>query len=112
MALDLSKLKAMELPSREIEIEICGEKQKITVSAMSDELALDFRDLRKDNPIYEATMRKHTLVKCAGLTEDEAEILSTKAGDVVADILNAVVDLTTEFEQAREKLVHEAKKKA
>lgn len=109
--IDLTKLKALELPTEEIEIEILGEKQKITISAMGDDISLDFRDIRKENEIYEVKQRKYVLVRCAGFTEDQADILCARAGEVAAVIIGRILDLTDKFDKEREKITEEAKKK-
>jgi hypothetical protein len=111
MPIDLSKLKALELPSKEIEVEILGEVQKVKITAMGDDMSLDIKDIQDSTPIHEVKVRKLFLTRCAGATDEQADILCQRAGNAVARIINAVLDLTSEFDAARDQLRKEAKKK-
>ena len=110
--LDLTKLKALELPSEEIEVEIMGEKQTLTITALGDDMTLDFNDIRKKNELYEVKQRKYALTRCAGLTDEQADLLCAKAGEVVAEIITKILNLTEKFDAERLKIKEEAKKKA
>lgn len=110
--MDLTKLRALELPTKEIEVEVLGEKQKIVISAMGDNISLDIQDIKDANECYEVKMREYLLVKCAGLSEDDAKLICEKAGGVAAVIANAVLDLSDEFDKERVKITQEAKKKS
>ena len=48
--LDLSKLKALELPKKEISVEILGEEQKLEVQAFGDDIWVDISDITEYNP--------------------------------------------------------------
>lgn len=109
--IDLSKLKALELPTKEIEVEILGETQKITITAMSDDIFLDFRDIKKSSDIYEVKQRKLALIRCAGMTEEDADILCAKSGETAAFIIGEILELTEKFEKAKSDITAEAKKK-
>jgi hypothetical protein len=111
MAIDLTKLKALELPTKEIEVEILGEKQTVKVSAMSDDMSLDIRDIQKSGEIYETKTRCYILVSCAGMKPEDAELLCCNDGAAAAAIISAILDLTDEFDKARDKMREEAKKK-
>lgn len=112
MAIDLSKLKALELPKKEIEIDILGEKQKITVSAHSDDLLMSVSDIRdnfKEDAEYRC--RKLFLTSCVeGMTEENADILLKKCLSVSTIIMDAIFDLTEEFDKARKEKTKEAEK--
>ena len=111
MPIDLTKLKALEFPTKEIEVDILGETQKVKITAMSDDLSLDVRDIRNNNSIHEVKVRKLILTKCAGMSEEDADLLCAKDGAAAAKILSAILDLSDEFDAARAKLREEAKKK-
>ena len=49
MALDLTKLKALELPTEEIEIEILGEKQSVTICCPPDTVAVEIAEKAQMN---------------------------------------------------------------
>lgn len=109
--LDLTKLKALELPTKEIEVEILGEKQKVKISAMGDDLTLDIGDLRKKELKSEVKIRRLLLEKCAGLSPEDAALLCTKGGEAAAKIISAILDLSDEFDAARAEIREAAKKK-
>ena len=111
MAIDLTKLKALELPTKEIEVDILGETQKVKISAMSDDLSLDIRDIRNNNTVHEVKVRKLILTKCAGMSDADAELLCQRDGGSAAKIISAILDLSDEFDAARAKIRKEAKKK-
>lgn len=111
MAIDLSKLKALELPSKEIEVEILGEVQKLTITAMGDDLSLDIREMRTELELSEVATRKRLLEKCARLSAEDATILCERDGSAAAKIISAILDLSDEFDAERLKIREEAKKK-
>jgi hypothetical protein len=103
MALDLSKLAALELPKKEIEVNILGDVQKVTVSAFDDGVSLDIADIAEVYPeSQERRVRKKLLCECAGLSEDDAEKLIRYDRNAAFVIVNAVFDLRDEFLKARE----------
>ena len=111
--LDLSKLKALELPKKEIEVEILGEPQKVEISAFGDDIYLELADIKDTNPTNsEYLSRKLLLVKCAGLTEDDAKILLSKDGKAATKILSAIFEITDAFDSERKKIRENAKKKS
>ena len=112
MPIDLTKLKALELPTKEIEVDILGETQKAKITAMSDSLSLDIVDIRNNNTVHEFEMRKLLLTKCAGMSDADAELLCAREGAAAAKIISGILDLTDEFDTARAKLREEAKKKS
>ena len=110
--LDLSKLKALELPKKEIEVEILGEVQKVEISAFGDDIYLELADIKDTNPTNsEYLSRKLLLVKCAGLTDDDAKILLSKDGKAATKIMSAIFEITDAFDLERKKIRENAKKK-
>lgn len=111
MPIDLTKLKALELPTKEIEVDILGETQKVKITAMSDDLSLDIRDIRNNNTVHEVKVRKLILTKCAGMSDADAGLLCAKDGSAAAKIISAILGLSDAFDAARAKIREEAKKK-
>lgn len=109
---DLSKLKALEFPKREIEVEILGEKQHFTVRAYGDAMLLDLADIRAGFPeTAERRWRHSILLTCVdGMTEEGAGLLLERAGEASVVILNEIFNLSDEFNKAREKITEEAEK--
>lgn len=104
--LDLSKLKALELPKKEIEVEILGEVQKVEISALDDESAVRIAAIHETGSIpedeREIRIRKEILkAGVPGITDDEISVLMTKAGAVVTNIMVEIRDLTAEYAKSR-----------
>lgn len=111
--LDLSKLKALEFPKKEVEVEIMGELQKVEVSAFGDDIYLELADIKDSNPTNcEYLSRKILLNKCAGLSEDDAKILLSKDGRAATKILTEIFEITDAFDAERKKIRENAKKKS
>ena len=111
--LDLSKLKALELPKKEVEVEILGELQKVEVSAFGDDIYLELSDIKDSNPTNcEYLSRKILLNKCAGLSDDDAKILLSKDGRAATKILTYIFEITDAFDAERKKIRENAKKKS
>lgn len=111
MTIDLTKLKALELPTKEIDIEVLGDAQKVKIMAMSDEISLNIRDIRDSGEISEVKVRQHLLKSCANFSDEEARLLCQKDGAAVALIISAILDLTEKFDKERARIRKEAKKK-
>jgi hypothetical protein len=111
MALDLSKLSALELPSKEIEVEILGDTQKIRVYAYDDGVSLDIADIADAHPeSQERRVRTMLLIECAKLSSNDAEKLVRYAKDATVEIINAIFDLRKEFVDARNREQEAAQK--
>ena len=110
--LDLSKLDAVRLPSREIEVSVGGgPKQHLTVTCYDDGTALDIGDIDRSFPgESERRIRVMLLQKCAGLSAADAEKLVSLDAKASGEILSAVFDLRDEFSAARKAVTDEAKK--
>lgn len=111
MSIDLSKLRALELPTEEVEVEILGEIQKVKISAMGDDLSLNIREMRDKSDLAEVKTRKHLLINCAGFSAEDAELLCVKCGSAAAKLIGKILDLSDKFDAEREKIRKEAKKK-
>lgn len=111
MSLDLSKLSAMELPSKEIDVKILGDTQKIRVYAYDDGVSLDIADIADAHPeSQERRVRTMLLIECAKLSSNDAEKLVRYAKDATAEIINAIFDLRKEFVDARNREQEAAQK--
>ena len=113
MAIDLSKLKALALPSKEIEAEVLGEKQKVTITAYGDDVSLRMADIMDNYPSEgELRVRLLLLQECAGMSEEDARLYLAKDGKGAAGVLRAIFDLTAEFDKSRLSARDAAKKKS
>lgn len=111
MALDLSKIPAVELPKKEISVTLLGVKQTLTVSAYDDGTSLDIADIAEAHPdSQERRVRKLLLMECAKLDEDTAEKLIRFHREAVYDIINAVFELRNDFVKARQEETEKAQK--
>lgn len=113
--LDLSKLKALELPKKEITVEILGEEQKLEVQALDDETAVRIAAIHETGSIpedeREIRIRKEILkAGVPGITDDEISVLMTKAGAVVTNIMVEIRDLTAEYAKSRSEARSEIEK--
>jgi hypothetical protein len=113
--MDLSKLKALELPTEEIEIEILGESQKVKVSALDDDAALRISSIASgdlDDGKKESMVRRIVLEKgiVPPLSDDDIALLLSRAVSAVTPILTTALKLTKDFVAARESIREEAKK--
>lgn len=116
--MDLSKLEALKLPSKEIEVGIAGDTQKVIVSALDDESSLRITSIMADEKLSEAekqvSIRRLVLSKCIlpALTDAEIDLLMGKAAAEVNLLYITASILTKEFAEARQKTREEAKKKS
>ena len=111
MALDLSKIPAVELPKKDITVDLLGVKQTLTVQSYDDGTSLDIADVAETHPeSQERRVRKLLLVECAGVDEDTAEKLIRYHRDAVYEIVNAIFELRDEFVKARKAETEKAQK--
>lgn len=109
--LDLSKLKALELPKKEITVEILGEKQSLEITAFGDDVSLDISDIVENNKdSAEKKSRLHLLKNCAGLSEVDALCLLKNDGGAASAIIKEIFSLTEDFRKEREKIREQAEK--
>lgn len=126
MSIDLSNLKPIELPTREIEIQIkddydvnqeTGEKtpniQKITVHAISGEGMLSWRNSDRNDPNsveFEARACITALVYGADIPEDKARLLVNYDRETANKISVAVWLLSADFYSAKNQEMESAEK--
>lgn len=104
--LDLSKLKALELPKKEITVEILGEEQKLEVQALDDETAIKIAAIASSDGIGEdekelRARREMLRGGVVGISNDDIDLLMKKAAAVVTQIMLEIRDLTAEYGKAR-----------
>ena len=112
--LDLTKLKALELPTKEIEVEILGEKQKVKITCPGEDLAAAVSAMyavRGEDGTLSVDVIKMFLA--AALPDVDAEDIAviTKRDFKSATIIAAAArDLWTEFIKAKKKCHEETEK--
>lgn len=115
--LDLKKLKALELPKKEIEIEILGDTQKVEIQALDDESALRIAGISSNTSLpdgeREIQIRREILKNgIPGITNDDIDVLAKRAGVISIELMTAIRDLTVEYNDVRNNARKEAKKKS
>ena len=113
--LDLKKLKALELPKKEIAVEILGEEQKLEVQALDDETAIKIAAIAGSEGIgddeKELRARREMLRGgVVGISDDDIDLLMKKAAAVVTKIMIEIRDLTAEYSKARNVTLGEVEK--
>ena len=108
--LDLSKIKAKELPSVDVEVEIAGEKQIVTVHAFGGrgQLALDGMPASANHE----QLSKIALVYGADMDSFVADYLIDNERDAAVKIANAVYRITEKYRKSIQEEAEEAKKKS
>lgn len=104
--MDLSKLKALEMPSEIIEVEICGEKQPVKVFAPDDVVAAKIcgigTDPRRDSADVNLDISRLVLTTCVPeLSEEDVDLLLKKAlSSAVLPIVAKARDLRAKHQEA------------
>lgn len=104
--LDLKKLKALELPKKQISVEILGDEQKLEVQALDDETAIKIAAIAGSEGIgddeKELRARREMLRGgVVGISDDDIDLLMKKAAAVVTKIMIEIRDLTAEYGKSR-----------
>lgn len=113
--LDLKKLKALELPKKEITVEILGDEQKLEIQALNDETAIRIAAIAGSDGIgddeKEVRARREMLRGgVVGISDDDIDLLMKKAASVVTKIMMEIRDLTAEYGKARNATREEVEK--
>ena len=104
--MDLSKLKALEMPSEVIEVEICGEKQPVKVFTPDDDVAAKIfgigTDPRRDSGDVTIDISRLVLTTCVPeLSEEDVDLLLKKAlSSAVLPIVAKARDLRAKHQKA------------
>ena len=104
--LDLKKLKALELPKKEITVEILGDEQNLEVQALDDETAIKIAAIAGSDGIGEdekelRARREMLRSGVVGISDDDIDLLMKKAAAVVTKIMIEIRDLTAEYGNSR-----------
>lgn len=109
--LDLSKLKALELPKKEITVEILGEEQKLEIQAFADDTLLKLSDLKESHAEdFEIKSRNLILKTCTDMNQDDISCLIRMDGNAASEIIKGIFALNDEFNEERHKIRDQAKK--
>ena len=113
--LDLKKLKALELPKKQITVEILGDEQKLEVQALDDETAIKIAAIAGSEGIgddeKELRARREMLRGgVVGISDDDIDLLMKKAAAVVTKIMIEIRDLTAEYGKSRNVTLGEVEK--
>lgn len=116
--LDLKKLKALEMPSEDVEVDILGEKQSVKVTAPDDEVAAILYGVgtekgKSDSEITIGVARV-VLANCVSdITKDDADLLLARAlTTAVLPIVAKARDLRLKFDKAKAEAAKIAEKKS
>lgn len=109
--LDLSKLKALELPKKEITVEILGEEQTLEIRAFADDTLLKLSDLKESHAEnFEIESRNLILKTCTDMSQDDISCLIRMDGNAASEIIKGIFALNDEFNEERRKIRDQAKK--
>ena len=113
--LDLKKLKALELPKKEITVEILGDEQKLEVQALDDETAIKIAAIANSSTTTdedrEVKIRREILRNgVVGISDDDVDVIMKKAAQAATEIMIGIRDLTTEYGESRNATREEIKK--
>lgn len=114
MPIDLTKLKALELPTKEIEVDILGEKQKVKVTCPGDDVAVKVATLyEQKGDSCELTVAVTKIFVSACLPElggDEIDMLIAKDFAAASKIAAAGQKLFRDFAKSKKKASEELEK--
>lgn len=115
--LDLKKLKALELPKKEIAVEILGEEQKLEIQSLDDETAIKIAAIANSatttDEDREVKIRREILRNgVVGISDDDVDVIMKKAAQAATEIMIGIRDLTTEYGESRNATREEIKKKS
>lgn len=113
--LDLKKLKALELPKKQITVEILGDEQKLEIQSLDDETAIKIAAIAGSDGIGEdekelRARREMLRGGVVGISDDDIDLLMKKAAAVVTKIMLEIRDLTAEYGKARNVTLGEVEK--
>lgn len=113
MAIDLTKLKALELPTKEVIAEVLGEKQTVKITTFGYDVSLRIDDLRLNYPgDGEFRVWLLLLTECAGMSPEDAAVYISRDGKAAAALIKEISKFSKEFERVCEEKRAEAKKKS
>ena len=115
MPIDLSKLKALELPTKEIDVEILGDVQKVKIICPGDNTAVAvsacYQEQGKDPYLTETIIRLFLTASLPDITPEDIDMIIAKDFKAATVIAAAARDLLQEFITAKKQEKTKAKKK-
>ena len=112
--MDLTKLRALEMPSKEIEVEILGELQRTTIASLPDNVAvrvMAMREIHGDDPeLATIVIREILLAGAKELTPEDVDLLVARDFAAAAKIAAEIRDLTSQHRKAMDELRETARK--
>ena len=116
MPIDLKKLKALELPTKEIEVDILGETQKVKITCPGDDTAVNVSSLyqqKGDYPELTVDVVKMFLGSCLPELETaDIELIIKRDFKAASKIAKAGRELLEEFVKTKNKNKEQIKKKS
>ena len=115
--LDLKKLRALELPKKQISVEILGDEQTLEIQALDDETAIKIAAIANSatatDEDREVKIRREILRNgVVGISDDDVDVIMKKAAQAATEIMIGIRDLTTEYSESRNATREEIKKKS
>ena len=110
--LDLSKLEALKLPEKEIEVQVMDETQKVKIRALDDETAIRVATIAQiPDKNMDLEVRREVIGHgVVGITDKQLDILMSSGAFSVSDLLVEIRDLTKEFSDERKQIRERAEK--
>lgn len=112
--IDLTKLKALELPTKEIEVEIMGEKQTLKIVCPSERTQSAIAGIAANNidspELSSKILDKLLEAGAPELSAEDRELLLDRSYKTAGEIAEQIRKLITEFAESRKKLISEVKK--
>lgn len=112
--MDLTKLRALEMPTKEIEVEVLGETQKTVVQSLPDHVAVKImamQELNGNNPeLATIVIREVLLAGAKELTPEDVDLLVARDFAAAAKIAAEIRDLTSQHRKAMDELRETARK--
>lgn len=115
--LDLKKLRALELPKKQISVEILGDEQTLEIQSLDDETAIKIAAIANSatttDEDREVKIRREILRNgVVGISDDDVDVIMKKAAQAATEIMIGIRDLTTEYGESRNATREEIKKKS
>ncbi len=111
--IDLSKLKALEYPTKDVIVQIAGEEQTVTIQALDDEISVQVALLGESENSAENIFKLHRIVLKNGvcnISDEDVDVLCKRAMPTALHIIGEIRDLTMQFAEIRKNTTTEAKK--
>lgn len=112
--IDLSVLKALDFPQKEVKIKVAGSEIIFNIQALDDEISMRIALLNENgNLTTDGMIAAQRLVLkngIVGIEDEQIDLLCKKALPSAMQLVNEIKDLTMEFANIRKDTADEAKK--